>query len=192
MNLKSTKGVMLLCGFLKERIIMDIYSEKQKCCCFTGHRPHKLGISETEAKKLLKDAILMMADKGFKTFISGMAPGIDLWAAEMVLEIRKTKSDIFLLCASPYPGFENNWSNEDKMLYKKIIVNADDIKYISPHYTPYCFDVRNTWMVNHSKAVIAAYNGSKGGTKNTINYAIKESVYVHNILSNKVEKNRNK
>ena len=37
-------------------------------------------------------------------------------------------------------------------------------------------------MVEQSARVIAAYNGSTGGTLNTINYAKKENVEVINIL----------
>mgnify|MGYP002508193063 CR=1 FL=1 len=45
---------------------------------------------------------------GFQTFISGMARGVDLWAAEIVLELRDEGAAIRLICASPYTGFETN------------------------------------------------------------------------------------
>ena len=49
---------------------MNICKDKNKCCCFTGHRPHKLGISEKKAKELLSDAVDDMIEKvdgGFDT-----------------------------------------------------------------------------------------------------------------------------
>lgn len=45
------------------------------------------------------------------------------------------------------------------------------MKYICPGYSRSCFQTRNEWMVNHSARVIAVYNGERGGTKNTIDYA---------------------
>lgn len=62
---------------------------KQHRCCFTGHRPEKLGVSEARAKALLKSAIQQAISDGYVTFISGMAREIDLWAAEIVIEERK-------------------------------------------------------------------------------------------------------
>ena len=55
-------------------------------CCFTGHRPEKLGVSEARAKALLKSAIQQAISERYVTFLSGMARGIDLWAAEIVIE----------------------------------------------------------------------------------------------------------
>jgi len=40
----------------------------------------------------------------------------------------------------------------------------------------------NGWFDNSSR-VIAAFNGEKGGTKNTIDYALKKKVPVYNILN---------
>ena len=162
---------------------MDINNDKKKCCCFTGHRPHKLDISETEAKNLLSECVDIMIEKGYTTFISGMAQGIDMWAAEIVLSKREKNANIFLIAASPYQGVENKWNDKDKKLYNNIINNADRVEYLCEHYVPYCFQIRNNWMVNHSSMVIAAYNNEEGGTKNTIKYAIQNGVGVYNILN---------
>ena len=63
--------------------------KSKKClhrCCFTGHRPEKLSLSETEVKPLLEKAIDTAIQNGYTTFITGMAPGVDIWAAEIVLK----------------------------------------------------------------------------------------------------------
>ena len=154
---------------------------KRRRCCFTGHRPEKLGISEARAKALLKSAIQQAISDGYVTFISGMARGIDLWAAEIVIEERKNRN-IHLVCASPFNGFENRWSEHDKTTYQSIMEQADLVKYISQHYYKACFQVRNECMVDRVSRVIAAYNGTKRGTKNTIEYANRKEIFVENIL----------
>ena len=163
---------------------MNICKDKNKCCCFTGHRPHKLGISKQKAKELLSDAVDDMIKKGYTVFISGMAQGIDMWAAEIVLEKRKSNPQIFLVCASAYKGMETKWQIDEKRTYENIIAQADEVVYVCEHYAPYCFHIRNNWMVNHSSMVIAAYNGDCGGTQNTIKYALQNDVAVNNILIN--------
>ncbi len=155
---------------------------RQHRCCFTGHRPEKLGVSEARAKALLKSAIQQAISEGYVTFLSGMARGIDLWAAEIVIEEREKNDNIHLVCVSPFNGFEMRWSEQDKTTYYSIMEQADLVKYISQHYYKACFQVRNEWMVDRVSRVIAAYNGTKGGTKNTIEYANRKEIFVENIL----------
>lgn len=111
-----------------------------------------------------------------------MARGIDLWAAEIVIEEREKNDNIHLVCVSPFNGFEMRWSEQDKTTYYSIMEQADLVKYISQHYYKACFQVRNEWMVDRVSRVIAAYNGTKGGTKNTIEYANRKEIFVENIL----------
>lgn len=153
-----------------------------KRCCFTGHRPEKLRISEPEIKRMLKKAIAEAVDDGFLTFYSGMSRGIDMWAAEIVLEMKKSNSDINLICAVPYKGFEKGWRFEERELYRSIIERADCVEYICEHYFSSCFQIRNVYMVNRSQRVIAAYIGERGGTQNTIAYAQKEDIDIVNIF----------
>ena len=56
---------------------------------------------------------------------------------------------------------------------------ADLVRFICPGYSRACFQIRNEWMVDHSARVIAVFNGEKGGTKNTIDYAKRQKVGVH-------------
>ena len=138
--------------------------------CFTGHRPEKLHYPEKQVKALLREQIEKAIEDGFTTFITGMARGIDLWAAEIVLELKRKHKDkeLHLICALPHPDFESKWKLPDKMKYHSILKKADL--------------QRNIWMVNKSNRVIAAYNGEKGGTKNTIDYACRVGINVVNIF----------
>lgn len=154
-------------------------AEKRKHrCCFTGHRPEKLTGSEADIKKALQKEILKAIHDGFTVFISGMARGVDIWAAETVLSLKSAGQDIRLICACPYKGFEDNWNQEWKSRYQAILASADYVRYISPQYERSCFQKRNEWMVNHSARVVAVYNGQAGGTRNTIKYAEKSCVSV--------------
>lgn len=156
--------------------------KRLKRVCFTGHRPEKLDISENEIKDKLRKAIQQSINDGFTTFISGMARGVDMWSAEIVLEERKKNCDIKIICASPFEGFEKSWGFDEKQRYNNILKNADYIKYVCSHYSRQCFQIRNVWMVDRSARVIAAYNGESGGTKNTIRYASGCGVPIYNIL----------
>ena len=147
-------------------------------CCFTGHRPEKLRRSEQEIRAELEREIRRAVADGFTVFITGMARGIDIDAGEIVLQLRAEGFPVRLICASPYQGFENSWNWEWQRRYNVIMKDADLVRYICPRYYRGCFQIRNEWMVNHSSRVIAVFNGQLSGTKNTINYAIRQGVPV--------------
>lgn len=158
--------------------------EKRKHrCCFTGHRPEKLEISEENIKTALKIEIEKAIESDFNVFISGMARGVDIWAGEIVLGFKKIYPNIKLICASPYEGFESRWSDYWKEKYVQIISKADLIRFVCPEFSYSSYQIRNEWMVNHSSRVIAVCNGKQSGTKNTIDYAKKNGVEVCNIYN---------
>lgn len=82
---------------------------KKQSCCFTGHRPQSLPFRFNEndercidLKRRLKDAIIeMITQNGVTHFISGMAIGVDMYAAEIVLELKETYPNISLEAAIP-------------------------------------------------------------------------------------------
>lgn len=53
---------------------------------------------------------------------------------------------------------------------------VDLVRFICPGYTRSCFQRRNEWMVDHAARVIAVWNGQPSGTKNTIDYARKQTI----------------
>ena len=150
-------------------------------CCFTGHRPEKLQRSENDIRFELEREIRKAIHDNLIVFITGMSRGIDIEAAEIVIQIKKEGYPVRLICASPYPGFEKNWSQAWKRRYINVIQNADLVRYICSQYNKNCFQIRNKWLVNHSARVIAVFNGQPSGTKNTIEYAMQQGVPVVHI-----------
>lgn len=135
-------------------------------------------MAETEVVAQLESEIRKAIDDGFVTFISGMARGVDIWAAEIVLRLRDEGMPIHLICVSPFEGFERSWSDDWKRRYNSVMRQADIVKFVCPEYSRACFQIRNVWMVERSARVIAVYNGELRGTKNTIDYANKKRVEV--------------
>jgi len=153
---------------------------KKNTCCFTGHRPQKLpwGYDEewedcVKLKLKLACEIEAMRQKGVTTFISGMAIGVDMWAAEIVLDLKRAypQDTIKLIAAIPFEGQANKWSNEYRERYFDILAQADQEVIFQEHYTKNCMHERNRYMVDNSAFMIAVYNGEKGGTANTLKYA---------------------
>lgn len=148
-----------------------------KGLCFTGHRPEKLvkpydensstiaGIKRS-LYKCINDAIT----EGYDTFYTGMARGVDIFAAEIVLELR-TRHNVRLVAVVPYANQESAWSGYWQKRYKSIIKRCDSVLILSDEYYAGCLNARNAFMVENSERVIAVYNGSVGGTHTTIKHA---------------------
>ncbi len=163
---------------------MTEQEKRQHRCCFTGHRPEKLSWPEDEVISWLEKEIKKAIGDGFLTFITGMARGVDIWAAEIVLNLRDEGQPIHLICASPFEGFEKNWEADWKRQYQEVLRKADIVKFICEGYSRTCFQNRNEWMVDHSTRVIAVFNGQPSGTKNTVDYALREGIEVVRIMPN--------
>lgn len=156
--------------------------QKIATCCFTGHRPEKLNIPEEIVIQKLWKAIEEAFSDGFTDYITGMSRGLDIWAAEAVLELKKEFSYIRLICGIPFDGFEKSWEIEWQERYRQILLSADEVHYISDRYTRGVYQKRNEWMIDHASMVIAGYTGVAGGTWNTIEYAKKQGDYIIRFL----------
>ena len=152
--------------------------KRQYRCAFTGHRPEKLNKPESVVKAELKTAIEQSIADGYQVFLSGMARGVDLWAAQIVLDLKQQHKHIQLVCVVPYEGFEWRWATQWQSIYHSVLNKADYVRFVKKGYSPDVFQRRNEWMVNHSARLIAVFNGTSGGTKNTIEYAKQSGVEI--------------
>ena len=152
-------------------------------CCFTGHRPEKLpwGFDETDPRCLalkdrLRDAVEAAYDEGMRRFICGMARGCDFYFAEIVLDLRRRKGDVSLEAAIPCAGQSSRWRLAERQRWRALVDQCDLETLVQEEYTPDCMLRRNRYMVDHSAMVIAVYDGQSGGTRRTLEDAIRRQV----------------
>ena len=98
-------------------------------CCFTGHRPEKLQEPEGVVTVALEKEIRQAIADGFNVFITGMARGVDIWAAEIVLRLQDAGEAVRLICACPYQGFERGWKQSWQERYQAILSAADLVRF---------------------------------------------------------------
>ena len=154
-------------------------------CSFTGHRPRKLPFLSDETdekyirlKAVLKREIKKKIESGTDTFMSGMALGIDMLAAKTVLELKEEYPSVKLVAVIPCEDQGRWWKGNDAAEYKRILSLCDEKTVLSERYTPYCMHVRNKYLVEHAQSMIAVWDGSDGGTGNTVTLAKKKGVPV--------------
>ncbi len=167
---------------------------KETSCCFTGHRPEKFPFSVAEDSAnfsrliaILRWEIEKAISRGYTHFISGMSRGIDLWAAECVIKLKSKYPHITLEAAIPCKNQCAMWSAEDTLTYEKVLSQCDKCGIVTNLSGAQAMLARNRYMVDNASLVIAALdpnsNPYRGGTRATVNYAIKSGVKVVNILA---------
>lgn len=161
---------------------MELTVSRMDTVCFTGHRPEKMTQGEEQVRSALRKGIDRALKWKYTIFITGMAQGVDLWAADEILALRKDRPEIRLVCAIPYEGFADKWDHDWKAKYEAVKTAADEVYYICQRDMRGAPVVRDKWMVDHSSLVIAFYNGEKGGTKTTVDYAESKKIRVLNVL----------
>ena len=150
-----------------------------KKCAFTGHRPQSLPFGFNEAdercialkQKLREEIINQIENNGVTHFITGMAIGVDMFAAEIVLGLKASYSGIILESAIPCETQAAKWSEEQRDRYFDIASQCDKETMIQRSYTADCMHKRNRYMVDHADYIIAVWDGRPSGTGKTVQYA---------------------
>ncbi len=153
---------------------------------FTGHRPNKFGgFNEPNPVRDALKASLRETLTYYKTehpdllCISGMALGFDQWAAEICIEL-----SIPFTAAVPFAGQESKWPASSQGPYRALCSRAFNVHIVCEGgYAPWKMQRRNEWMIDHADLVIAAWNGTPGGTENAVDYAHSKKKPVYNLLA---------
>lgn len=99
--------------------------------------------------------------------ISGMALGVDQWAAETCVAL-----GIPFTAAIPFEGQESKWPWRAQRHYRELLEMAEERVVVCPgDYRPFKLQKRNEWMVDNCTLLIAVWDGSPGGTANCVRYA---------------------
>ena len=160
----------------------------RRSAALTGYRPNKMpfgyDLSHPYAIRLranLKTEFDNFIQAGYCRFVTGGALGCDLMAAEVILELIEEyagkKKLMHHLCLPCY-DHDAKWRTEERQRLQKIIANSS-AGYISDRpYFNGCMQIRNEYMVNTCGTLVAVYDGQRGGTHNTLEYAKKMGRHV--------------
>ena len=152
-----------------------------RACAFTGHRPQKLPWRDNETapgcvalKEALAAQIAALVADGYTEFLSGMAEGVDMWTAQIVLSLRVKNPSLRLHCILPCTAQSAKWSAVSRKQYRAILEQADSIIFVNRADKKNCMLERDRFLVSYASVVMAVYNGEKrGGTAATVRYARK-------------------
>lgn len=141
--------------------------------CISGHRPEKLptGTPLRMLQSLLFHEIETAIQDGARTFYTGMARGVDLWAADMILHFRKQYPSVRLICVLPFADRLLSIRGAERFHVNSILQTADQVITLREHYSHGCYRERNAYMIQHSHRLIALVADIRSGTGQTVHMA---------------------
>lgn len=122
-------------------------------------------------KRRVKAAIQSLYEQGYRHFISGGALGMDMFAAEAVVESRAVHPDMILEMVSPFDDQAAKWSPELRARHDRLFEQADVTTATGHAYMKTALFRRNHYLIDNAYLLLAAYDGRPGGTAMTCELA---------------------
>lgn len=147
------------------------HTVKGEVIAFTGHRPDKLGgwnptHPVVERVKLAIRGSLI--DLEPSRVISGMALGVDQWAAR-----ESATAGVPFTAALPCDDMDAAWPTRSRTEFHELLALAAHVYVVSPGpYKPWKMQRRNEYLVDQCSCLVAVWDGSAGGTANCVAYAM--------------------
>lgn len=138
----------------------------------TGYKPHELGIFDDKhpgvviIKKALESQLVAQIDEGLEWVIISGQLGVETWAAEVVLELKKTYNQLKYAIITPFLEQEKNWNDLKKEKYRMICTNADfQISVSKKQYEGgWQFIEKNKFIIRNTDGILLVYDEENEGS----------------------------
>lgn len=157
-----------------------------RTCTITGHRPQRFKFKYNEhyklcvkIKKALTAEIINFYSQGVRTFWIGGGIGVDTWAGEIIIELKKQKEyEAMRLCvALPFSSFKARCDPKQQTRLRDILNACDEQIIVADKESDSAYRCRNEYMIERSDCVLAVYDNDRSIRSDismTVNYAVKE------------------
>ncbi len=132
----------------------------------SGYRSYEMNIfDETDAKylyikKFLENRINRYIEEGVEWFVIGGQLGIELWAGEIILELKEKYPNVQLAVILPYTSFEKNWNQTNQELFKRVTHQADYVNFSSnkDYESPKQLRGNQVFMIRNTDGAFLVYD----------------------------------
>lgn len=155
--------------------------------CFTGHRPEKLptGAALDALLQTLYYYIDNAVKIGFTHFYTGLADGVDYYAADYLFHLREQNPAITVIGMQPCRDYRDFFQNRGYSLrhLDEMLDNVDQLVVLPGTYSERgIFLKRNCSMVDRCSGIIAVCADGRSGSMQTYRYAVKNGLAYCRIL----------
>ncbi|REK77527.1 DUF1273 domain-containing protein [Paenibacillus paeoniae] len=136
----------------------------------TGYRAHELNIFSQKHKgiKYIQQAIVgklrPLVEEGLEWVITPGQYGVDLWACEAVIELKRQYPGLKLSIITAYANPEEGWKEDKKTYYQSLVPGVDYCASISkgPYEGAWQFTARDELLLRKTDGIILVYDEDAG------------------------------
>ncbi|MWC27987.1 DUF1273 domain-containing protein [Paenibacillus sp. MMS18-CY102] len=141
-----------------------------KSLLVTGYRAHELSIYDQKhkgipyIKKALESKLIPLVEEGLEWVITSGQYGVDLWACEVVIELKRTYPGLKLSILAAYLNPEEKWKEEKQNYYRDILRGVDYYGIVSqkPYDGVWQLTARDDLLLRKSDGILLFYDEDAG------------------------------
>lgn len=132
----------------------------------SGYRPYELGIFKPDQKEVtvlkafIRSKLHEYIDEGAEWFIIQGYTGIELYAAEVIIELKEDGYDIRLGVLMPFHQFDDRYKEVDRETLNKVLAESDfkDYIYKQPYTNPGMFKNINRFLISNTDSALIFFD----------------------------------
>ncbi|HHX8906271.1 TPA: SLOG family protein, partial [Enterococcus faecium] len=139
--------------------------DKSKVIYVSGYRSFELGVFKENdpkiqvVKNVLKKELHQLAEEGLEWVLVSGNLGVELWAVQIVAELKEEYPELSLGILYPFSDFGNNWNEgnqEKKQLAEQL---ADYVEAVShqPYQSPSQLKNHTRFILDHTVGCLLIY-----------------------------------
>lgn len=140
--------------------------KKKQALTITGYRNYEIGVFQDKdpkikvLKKVIRDVLIPLIEDGLEWVLIGGNLGIELWAGQVVLELKQDYPEIQLAVILPFEGWGENWKEPNQLVLSEVKAAADYVNATShrPYQNPSQLKNHTTFLLEKTSGCLIVYD----------------------------------
>lgn len=132
----------------------------------SGYRSYELGVFADDDPKVtfiklaIKERLIQDLDRGLEWVLIGGQLGTELWAGQVVMELKEEYPGLQLAVILPYQDFGNQWNEKNQGLLLSVTQAADFVAHTSKdsYQNPGQLQAHQVFMIEHTQKALLLYD----------------------------------
>lgn len=95
---------------------------------------------------------------GYRQFIVSSSSGVSLWAIGLLLEMKRSYSDVVLKIVVPYQDCEATWTSRQQECYRRYQEQADEVILLQRYRTSRCLQECDQFLSRYARIFVVVDN----------------------------------
>ncbi len=161
-----------------------------KTCTIAGCRPTRFKWKYKEhnegcqrLKNQIREQLALLCEQGVRRFLMGGSLGVDLWAGDILLELKEQYNDIELILVLPYAKHDRDWDKRDRHRLSVLRQHSSEVLITGTEEAAPVdnFKKRDQYMIRHSDRLLAVHDcdpKDHSGIAQVVNYSRKKKLSI--------------